>query len=204
MPTKKVATKKPAVKKAPAKKAVAKKTPAKKASAKVAKVEKKVVAPKAEVVVVKEVAKPSVALAKEGKKPVVVPAKAPKAVKKVETREEKGAKETKKSLSMAKQKIRVIIRAFDHKIVDESAHIIIDTAERTGALVAGPIPMPTKIEKFTINKSTFVNKDAREQFEIRTHKRLIDILDANSTTISSLSNLNIPSGCDVEIKMIGS
>jgi small subunit ribosomal protein S10 len=181
---KKAAVTKAVVKKAPAKKAVVKKAPEK-----VAKVEKKVVAPKPTVIVVKEVAKP-----------VAAPAK----VKKAETREEKGAKETKKSLSMAKQKIRVIIRAFDHKIVDESAHIIIETAERTGALVAGPIPMPTKIEKFTINKSTFVNKDAREQFEIRTHKRLIDILDANSTTISSLSNLNIPSGCDVEIKMIGS
>jgi small subunit ribosomal protein S10 len=116
---------------------------------------------------------------------------------------EKGEKETKKALSSAKQKIRVIIRAFDHKIVDESATIIIETAERTGAMVAGPIPMPTKIEKFTVNRSTFVNKDAREQFEIRTHKRLIDILDASSTTIGSLSNLNLPSGCDVEIKMIG-
>jgi small subunit ribosomal protein S10 len=115
----------------------------------------------------------------------------------------KGEKETKKSLSSAKQKIRVIIRAFDHKIADESANIILETAERTGALVAGPIPMPTKIEKITVNRSTFINKKAREQFEIRTHKRLIDILDANSTTIGSLSNLNLPSGCDVEIKMVG-
>ncbi len=138
----------------------------------------------------KVVKKTTTAKEEKAKKPVVA--------------SEKGEKETKKSLSTAKQKIRVIIRAFDHKIVDESASIIIETAERTGALVAGPIPMPTKIEKFTVNRSTFVNKDAREQFEIRTHKRLIDILDANSATINSLSNLNLPSGCDVEIKMIGS
>jgi len=84
-------------------------------------------------------------------------------------------KDEKKAKKETGQKIRVIIRAFDHKIADESAKTIIDTAERTGSLVTGPIPLPTKIEKFTINRSTFVNKDAREQFEIRTHKRLIDM-----------------------------
>lgn len=113
--------------------------------------------------------------------------------------EEKAKKTSKKA---EKQKIRVIIRAFDHKIVDESAKTIIDTAERSGSLVTGPIPMPTKIERVTVNRSTFVNKDAREQFEIRTHKRLIDISDYTSTTIESLSNLNLPAGVDVEIKML--
>jgi len=115
---------------------------------------------------------------------------------------EKGKKETKKATASDKQKIRVIIRAFDHKIVDESSKTIIDTAERTGSLVTGPIPMPTKIERVTVNRSTFVNKDAREQFEIRTHKRLIDITEYTSTTIESLSNLNLPAGVDVEIKMM--
>ncbi|MDP3975532.1 MAG: 30S ribosomal protein S10 [bacterium] len=98
--------------------------------------------------------------------------------------------------------MRVIIRAFDHKIADESAKTIMETAERTGSLVTGPIPMPTKIERVTLNRSTFVNKDAREQFEIRTHKRLIDITDHTTTTIESLSSLNLPAGVDVEIKML--
>lgn len=113
--------------------------------------------------------------------------------------EKKDAKKAKKD---DKQKIRVIIRAFDHKIVDESAKTIIDTAERAGSLVTGPIPMPSKIDKITVNRSTFVNKDAREQFEIRTHKRLIDITDYTNSTIESLSNLNLPAGVDVEIKMV--
>lgn len=116
---------------------------------------------------------------------------------------EKGKKETKKATAVSdKQKIRVIIRAFDHKIVDESSKTIIDTAERTGSLVTGPIPLPTKIERVTLNRSTFVNKDAREQFEIRTHKRLIDITEYTTSTIESLSNLNLPAGVDVEIKMM--
>lgn len=108
----------------------------------------------------------------------------------------------KKAQKDDKQKIRVIIRAFDHKIADESAKTIIDTAERAGSLVTGAIPLPTKIDKVTVNRSTFVNKDAREQFEIRTHKRLIDITEHTPTTIESLSNLNLPAGVDVEIKMI--
>lgn len=190
-----MATKKTTTKKATAKKAVAKKPAAKKAAPKKTAVKK--VAPAK--VAKKAVEKKEVKVAAPAKVETIKAA--PKAA---ETKsEKKGAKETKKSLSSAKQKIRVIIRAFDHKIVDEAANIIIETAERTGALVAGPIPMPTKIEKFTINRSTFINKDAREQFEIRTHKRLVDILDANSTTINSLSSLNLPSGCEVEIKMVG-
>lgn len=102
----------------------------------------------------------------------------------------------------AKQKIRIRIRSFDHKVIDETAKLIIDTAERTGAIVAGPIPLPTKIEKFTVNKSTFVHKKSREQFEMRTHCRLIDIADSTSHTIESLSNLSLPAGVEIEIKML--
>ncbi|MBI2453363.1 30S ribosomal protein S10 [Candidatus Peregrinibacteria bacterium] len=102
----------------------------------------------------------------------------------------------------AKQKIRIKIRSFDHKVIDESSRLIIDTAERSGALVAGPIPLPTKIEKFTVNKSTFVHKDSREQFEVRTHTRLIDISETTSSTIDALTNLDLPAGVDIEIKML--
>ncbi|MDD3861716.1 MAG: 30S ribosomal protein S10 [Candidatus Gracilibacteria bacterium] len=100
------------------------------------------------------------------------------------------------------QKIRIKIKSFDNKVIDESAKLIIDTAERTGAIIAGPIPLPTKIEKFTVNKSTFVHKDAREQFEIRTHSRLIDIRETTPKTIESLSSLNLPAGVEIEIKML--
>ena len=103
---------------------------------------------------------------------------------------------------MQKQKIRIKIYAFDHKIADESAKLIIDTAERTGAMVAGPIPLPTKIEKFTVNKSTFVHKNSREQFEMRTHKRLMDITNSTASTMEALTNLNLPAGVDIEIKML--
>jgi len=100
------------------------------------------------------------------------------------------------------QKIRIKIKAFDHKVIDETAKLIIDTAERTGAVIAGPIPLPTKIEKFTVNKSTFVHKDARDQFEMRTHKRLIDITEVAPKTIESLQNLALPAGVEIEIKMM--
>lgn len=102
----------------------------------------------------------------------------------------------------AKQKIRIKIKAFDHKVIDETSKLIIDTAERTGAIIAGPIPLPTKIEKFTVNKSTFVHKTAREQFEMRTHTRLIDIRETTPKTIESLSNLSLPAGVEIEIKML--
>lgn len=103
---------------------------------------------------------------------------------------------------MLQQKIRIKILAFDHKIADEAAKLIIETAENTGALVAGPIPLPTKIEKFTVNRSTFVHKNSREQFEMRTHKRLIDITNSTPKTIDALTNLSLPAGVDIEIKMI--
>lgn len=101
------------------------------------------------------------------------------------------------------QKIRIKIYAFDHKVADDSAKLIIETAERTGALIAGPIPLPTKIEKFTVNRSTFVHKNARDQYEMRTHKRLIDITQSTPKTIDALSNLSLPAGVEIEIKMIG-
>ncbi len=101
-----------------------------------------------------------------------------------------------------KQKIRIKIKSFDHKVIDETAKLIIDNAVRTGAMVAGPIPLPTKIEKFTVNKSTFVHKNAREQFEMRTHSRLIDLTETTSSTIETLSNLSLPAGVEIEIKML--
>ncbi|HRY91417.1 MAG TPA: 30S ribosomal protein S10 [Candidatus Gracilibacteria bacterium] len=101
-----------------------------------------------------------------------------------------------------KQKIRIKIQAYDHKIIDDSSRLIIETAERTGAIVAGPIPLPTNIEKYTVNRSTFVHKNAREQFEMRTHKRLIDITECTPKTIDSLTNLSLPAGVDIEIKML--
>src|SRR2546427_2318885 len=100
-----------------------------------------------------------------------------------------------------KQKIRIRLKAFDHKILDQSAAQIVDTAERTGAQVAGPVPLPTKIEKFTVIRSPFIDKDSREQFEIRTHKRLIDVLEPNPRTVDALMRLNLASGVDIEIKL---
>jgi small subunit ribosomal protein S10 len=99
-----------------------------------------------------------------------------------------------------KQKIRIRLKAFDHRILDQSAQQIVETAERTGALVAGPVPLPTKIEKFSVIRSPFIDKDSQEQFEIRTHKRLIDILEPTQKTINALMRLNLPAGVDVEIK----
>ena len=102
---------------------------------------------------------------------------------------------------MPKQKIRIRLKAFDHRIVDQSAAQIVETAERTGAAVIGPIPLPTHIQKFTVIRSPFIDKDSREQFEIRTHKRLLDIVEPTSKTIDSLTKLNLPSGVDIEIKL---
>jgi len=102
---------------------------------------------------------------------------------------------------MPKRRIRIKLKSFDHRILDQSVMQIIETAERTGAGVAGPIPLPTHIQKFCVIRSPFIDKDSREQFEIRTHKRLIDILDPTSKTIEALTRLNLPSGVDVEIKL---
>ncbi len=102
---------------------------------------------------------------------------------------------------MAKQKIRIRLKAYDHRVLDQSAQRIVETAERTGAKVVGPVPMPTKLERFTIRRSTFIDKDSHEHFEIRTHKRLIDVVDPDSKTIDTLMRLNLPAGVDVEIKL---
>ena len=99
------------------------------------------------------------------------------------------------------QRIRIRIRAYDHKIIDQSTRTILDTAKRTGAQTKGPIPLPTEKKKYTVNRSTFVHKDSREQFELRVHKRLIDILSPNPKIIEALSSINLPAGVDIEIKM---
>jgi small subunit ribosomal protein S10 len=102
---------------------------------------------------------------------------------------------------MARERIRIRLKAYDHRLIDQSAQQIVEAAERTGAAVAGPVPLPTKIEKFTVTRSTFIDKDSREQFEIRTHKRLIDVLRPTSKTIDTLMRLNLPAGVDIEIKV---
>lgn len=98
-------------------------------------------------------------------------------------------------------RIRIKIKAYDNKVIDQSARKIVETAERSGAKITGPVPLPTEIHKVTVNKSTFVHKDAREQYEMRVHKRLIDITDPSAKTIENLTNLDLPAGVDVEIKM---
>ena len=102
---------------------------------------------------------------------------------------------------MAKQKIRIRLKAYDHRVLDQSAKRIVETAERTGAKVLGPVPLPTKLERFTVRRSTFIDKDSHEHFEIRTHKRLIDVIEPNNKTIDSLMRLNLPAGVDIEIKL---
>lgn len=99
------------------------------------------------------------------------------------------------------QKIRIRLKAYDHRILDQSAAKIVETAESTGAKVAGPVPLPTRIEKFCVIRSPFIDKDSQEQFEIRTHKRLIDVLDPSQQTINALMKLNLPAGVDIEIKL---
>ncbi len=100
-----------------------------------------------------------------------------------------------------KQRIRIRLKAYDSKVIDQSAKQILDTAIRTGALVAGPIPLPTEKKGFTVIRGPHVHKDSREQFEMRTHKRLIDITEPTPKTIDALMNLNLPAGVDIEIKM---
>ena len=100
-----------------------------------------------------------------------------------------------------KQKIRIKIKAFDHKIIDQSTKTIIDTAERSGAQIFGPIPLPVEKKKYTVNRSTFVHKKAKDQYEMRIHKRLVDIVEPSAKTIEDLTSLNLPAGVDVEIKM---
>ena len=100
-----------------------------------------------------------------------------------------------------KQRIRIRLKAYDHKVIDQAAKQIIDTALRTGAVIAGPIPLPTRRTTYTVVKSPHVFKKGREQFEMRVHKRLIDVMDPTPKTIDSLMNISLPAGCDAEIKM---
>ena len=102
---------------------------------------------------------------------------------------------------MASQKIRIRLKGFDHEIVDQSSKLIVDTALQTGAKVSGPIPLPTERNLYTVIRSPHVNKDSREQFGMRTHKRLIDIVEPTPSTVDSLMRLNLPSGVDIEIKL---
>ena len=102
---------------------------------------------------------------------------------------------------MAKQRIRIKLKAYDHRVLDLSVRQIVEAAEQTGAQVVGPVPLPTHIEKFTVMRAPFIDKDSREQFEVRTHKRLIDVVDPGSKTIENLTRLNLPASVDIEIKL---
>lgn len=102
---------------------------------------------------------------------------------------------------MADQKIRIRLKAFDHRLIDRSAQEIVETAKRTGAQVRGPIPLPTRIERYTVLISPHVNKDARDQYEMRTHKRLMDIVDPNDKTVDALMKLDLAAGVDVQIQL---
>ena len=110
-------------------------------------------------------------------------------------------KDKSKETPEERQKIRIKIRAYDHKIIDQSTRTIIDTAQRTGAQVSGPVPLPVEKRKYTVLNSTFVHKNAKDQYEMRIHKRLIDIIDPSQATVDSLMSLNLPAGVDIEIKM---
>jgi small subunit ribosomal protein S10 len=102
---------------------------------------------------------------------------------------------------MESQNIRIRLKAFDHRVLDQSTHEIVNTAKRTGARVRGPIPLPTRIERFTVLRSPHIDKKSREQFEIRTHKRLLDIVDPTPQTVDALMKLDLAAGVDVEIKL---
>ena len=106
-----------------------------------------------------------------------------------------------KKIEQNHQKIRIKLRAYDNKIIDKSAKQIVDTIERYGGKPVGTVPLPTEIHKYTVNRSTFIDKSSREQFEMRTHKRIIDIADPTPKIIDALMNLNLPSGVDIEVKM---
>ena len=102
---------------------------------------------------------------------------------------------------MPKQKIRIKLKGFDHRLLDQSAQQIVEAVERTGAIVSGPVPLPTRIERFSVIRSPFIDKDSQEQFEIRTHKRLIDIVETTSKTIDVLTKLALPAGVEIDIKL---
>ncbi len=107
----------------------------------------------------------------------------------------------KKEKEEIKQRIRIKIQAYDHKLIDQSAKQIVETVERYGSEIRGPVPLPTQIHKYTVNRSSFVHKDSREQYEMRVHKRLIDIVNPGPKVVDALMGLNLPAGVDIEIKM---
>lgn len=113
----------------------------------------------------------------------------------------KGKREDQETKDGFQSKLRIKLKAYDHKVIDSSARQIVEAALRYDAEVLGPVPLPTEIHKYTVNRSSFIHKDAREQFETRIHKRLIDILNPNPKVIDALMNLNLPAGVDIEIKM---
>ncbi len=121
---------------------------------------------------------------------------------KIKKEEKEAATKTKREEQEARQKIRIKIKAFDHKIIDKSTKTIIETVQKSGAVIFGPVPLPTEKVRYTVNRSTFVNKDARDQYEMRVHKRIIDIVEPSAKTVEDLSSLNLPAGVDVEIKMV--
>lgn len=120
-----------------------------------------------------------------------------------ETKKEQKSKEVEKAIGAPeeRQRIRIRLRSFDHKIIDQAAKTIIESLLRVGATICGPIPLPTEKRVYTVNRSTFVHKDSRDQYEMRIHKRLIDIFDPSESTIEILTNLSLPAGVDIEIKM---
>ena len=126
--------------------------------------------------------------------------KKPAAVKKPATKKEE--KKALPDVGDGKLKLRIKLKAYDHKIIDNSARQIIDIANRYGVEVLGPVPLPTEILKYTVNRSSFVHKNAREQFEMRVHKRIIDIINPNAKTVEALTNLSLPSGVDIDVKML--
>ena len=113
----------------------------------------------------------------------------------------KSAKTTKATKVQDTQKLRIRVRAYESKVLDASVKQIIDTARRFEAVILGPIPLPTEIKKYTVNRASFIYKDAREQFEMRVHKRLVDIVNPNAKLIEALTNLSLPSGVDIDVKM---
>lgn len=113
----------------------------------------------------------------------------------------KKGKQEEANIDESKLKVRIKIKAFDHKVIDQSTRTIIETVERSGASYFGPIPLPVEKKKYTVNRSTFVHKKAKDQYEMRVHKRLIDIVEPTAQTIEALSSLSLPAGVDVEIKM---
>ena len=102
---------------------------------------------------------------------------------------------------MGKQKIRIKLKGFDHKVLDQSAQQIVEALERTGAVISGPVPLPTQIKKYSVIRASFIDKDSQEQFDARTHKRLIDIVETTSKTIDALTSLNMPAGVNIDIKL---